>query len=65
MYQFVTEGMSCQHCVRTVTQAVQEVDPEAQVKIDLASQRITVESATEKDQIVHAIEEAGYPIQKQ
>ncbi|WP_241485531.1 heavy-metal-associated domain-containing protein, partial [Xanthomonas euvesicatoria] len=29
--------MTCGHCVRTVTQAIQAVDPHAQVDVDLGS----------------------------
>jgi copper chaperone len=31
---FQVQGMTCGHCERAVTQAVQRVDPAAEVKID-------------------------------
>jgi copper chaperone len=62
MYQLQVENMSCGHCVGSVTKAVQAIDPQAQVQIDLASKRVTVESASALDAISAAIVEAGYPV---
>ena len=36
MMNFQVEGMSCDHCVQSVTKAVQAVEPQAKVTIDLA-----------------------------
>ena len=33
--KFQVEGMSCQHCVQSVQNAVWTVDPKAQVTVDL------------------------------
>jgi copper chaperone len=62
MYQLQVENMSCGHCVGSVTKAVQAIDPQAQVQIDLASKRVTVESSSALDAISAAIVEAGYPV---
>jgi len=62
LYQLQVENMSCGHCVGSVTKAVQGVDPAAQVQIDLASKRVTVESSAELGAISAAIVEAGYPV---
>ncbi|MBG6219549.1 MULTISPECIES: heavy-metal-associated domain-containing protein [unclassified Janthinobacterium] len=62
MYQLEVDNMSCGHCVGAVTKAVQGIDPAAQVQIDLASKRVTVESAVELHAISAAIVEAGYPV---
>jgi copper chaperone len=62
MYQLQVENMSCGHCVGAVTKAVQAIDPAAQVQIDLASKRVTVESPAELGVISAAIVEAGYPV---
>ena len=34
---FQVQGMTCGHCERAVTQAIQQVDPAATVQIDRAS----------------------------
>ena len=62
MYQLQVENMSCGHCVGSVTKAVQGVDPQAQVQIDLASKSVKVESSSELGAISAAIVEAGYPV---
>lgn len=55
--------MSCQHCVRAVTQAVQDVDPDAEVRIDLPAGRVEVQSAEAPTALQDAIREAGYTVQ--
>ena len=37
MQVFNVEGMSCGHCVKAITQAVQAKDPAADVQIDLGA----------------------------
>jgi copper chaperone len=62
MQQFKTEGMTCQGCVRAVTRAVHDVDPQARVLVDLTAQQIDVESEQPPERLQAAIEEAGYPV---
>ena len=59
---FSVQGMSCEHCVRMVTQAVQALDPAAQVQVDLAAGRVQVESGQARERLVEAIEEEGYTV---
>lgn len=61
MKELNVEGMSCNHCAGRVTQAVQSVDPDARVDIDLASATVRVESAAALEAVVAAITAAGYP----
>ncbi|KAA1006487.1 heavy-metal-associated domain-containing protein [Paraburkholderia panacisoli] len=60
--EFQVEGMSCQHCVTAVTNAIREHDAAAQVRVDLASGRVTVDSAQPVDLLKAAIDEAGYTV---
>ncbi|MFP3567882.1 heavy-metal-associated domain-containing protein [Paraburkholderia sp. SIMBA_030] len=60
--EFQVEGMSCQHCVAAVTQAIREHDGAAQVQVDLASGRVVVESAQPAETLKAAIDEAGYTV---
>jgi copper chaperone len=62
MIEMKVEGMSCQHCVKAVTQAVQDVDQNASVKIELAEGRVSVESHSPRDALAAAIEDAGYSV---
>jgi copper chaperone len=60
MIQFNIPSMSCGHCVKAVTEAVQSVDPQARVDVDLGSKQVKVESTQPREPIVRALEEAGY-----
>jgi copper chaperone len=59
---FQVTGMSCGHCVGAVTQAVKAIDPQADVKIDLASGKVEVQSQQDRAAITKAIEEEGYKV---
>ena len=59
---FQVAGMTCQHCVGAVTQAVKSVDPQAQVKIDLPTGKVEVQSQQDHAAIARAIEEEGYKV---
>ncbi|KQU82776.1 heavy metal transporter [Variovorax sp. Root318D1] len=61
--KFQVSGMSCGHCVSAVRNAVQTVDPEAQVTVDLETGHVDVLSAQPRQDIVAAIENAGYRVQ--
>jgi Cu+-exporting ATPase len=62
MYELTVEDMTCKHCVGRVTKAVQDVDGEAKVDIDLPSKKVTIDSQASLDRIVQAIDAAGYPV---
>ncbi|MCU0071910.1 cation transporter [Pseudomonas koreensis] len=62
MQVFTVEGMSCGHCVKAVTAAVQSKDPAASVRVDLAAKEVGVESALSAEQVIEAISEEGYAI---
>lgn len=59
---FQVQGMSCGHCVSAVTQAVKSLDPQAEVRVDLASGKVEVQSQQERAAILRAIEEEGYQV---
>jgi len=62
VYTLQVEQMSCGHCVNAVTKAVQSVDAQATVRVDLAQKTVQVQSATPLDRIAAAIVDAGYPV---
>lgn len=56
-------GMSCTHCVRTVTQALEQVEGVKSAQVDLPGGRATVEYAdgrTQALQLVGAVMDEGY-----
>ena len=62
-HQFQVSGMSCSHCEQAVTQAIQTLDPEAQVTIDLSTGHVDVSSQQPREAILLAIDNAGYQAQ--
>lgn len=62
-FQFNVPDMSCGHCVSTITQAVQQAVPGAQVTVDLSSHRVTVGGAPAAEPVRQAIVQAGYDAQ--
>ena len=64
MQVFNVEGMSCGHCVKAITEALQAKDPAASVRIDLAAKEVGVESALTVDQVIAAISEEGYGVKQ-
>lgn len=60
MQVFSVEGMTCGHCVKAVTQAVQSQDPAASVKVDLAAKEVGVESRLSAEKVISLITEEGY-----
>ena len=60
MLELTLNDMTCGHCVSAVTQAIQQLDPQARVAIDLATHRVEVESAASRERIVAALADAGY-----
>lgn len=59
---FQVQGMTCGHCVGAVTQAVKSVDPQAEVKVDLGSGKVDVQTQQDRAAIARAIEEEGYKV---
>jgi copper chaperone len=63
MQQFKVSGMSCGHCVRAVTQAIQALEQTARVEVDLAAGMVRVESDLDVTQIQAAIRDEGYEVE--
>ncbi len=61
MQSFELPAMTCGHCVKAVTAAVQAADPAAQVQIDLPTHRLQVHSSAPREALVAQLVEAGYP----
>jgi Cu+-exporting ATPase len=62
MYELTVADMTCKHCVGRVTKAVQEVDQQAKVEIDLPTGKVKIDSQADLGRIAQAIDDAGYPV---
>lgn len=60
MQIFKVQGMTCEHCVKAVTGAVQAIDASAQVQVDLAAGEVRVHTSHPVDQVLEAIINEGY-----
>jgi copper chaperone len=60
MYEFQIPAMSCGHCVRAITEAVQATDAQATVQVDLGQHRVQIETTTPRETVVARLAEAGY-----
>jgi len=61
-YTLQVTGMTCGHCERAVTQAVQQIDPAATVRIDRAQNRVDIDSTQPREALAAAIAEEGYTV---
>lgn len=61
MPEFTIPAISCQHCVRSITEAAQRVDPVAQVQVDLPTRHVTIDSIRPAGDFIAALTEEGYP----
>ena len=59
--EFNTPAMSCGHCVKAITQALQQLDPAATVSVDLPAKQVTLQTSQEREKVAAALTEAGYP----
>ena len=57
---YLVSGMTCEGCVRALTNAIQRAVSGTAVEIDLASGKVAVEGVAEESQIAQAVKDAGF-----
>lgn len=64
VHTYSVQGMTCDHCVRSVTQELQAVDGVEQVTVDLPGGTVTVTSSAPLDntEVGAAVTAAGYEL---
>jgi copper chaperone len=60
MLELTIPTMTCGHCVRTVTETLKRLDPQADVQIELTTHRVRIESTQPEPAIRAALGEEGY-----
>lgn len=60
--QLTVTGMTCGHCEKAVTRAIQTLDPQAQVQIQRDQSLVKVQTSATQTAVVAAIEEEGYRV---
>ncbi len=59
---FTVQGMTCGHCERAVQTAIKALDPQADVRIDRAQNKVEVTTDKPREAIAAAISEEGYTV---
>lgn len=61
---YTVVGMTCEHCVRSVTDEISKINDVDEVSVDLATGAVSVRSsaALSEDDVREAVEEAGYEL---
>jgi copper ion binding protein len=61
---YTVTGMTCDHCVRAVTEEIERLPGVNAVDVDLATGRVTVRSDAhiDDDAVAAAVDEAGYEL---
>jgi copper ion binding protein len=61
---YAVTGMTCEHCVRAVSEEVRRIEGVSDVTVDLPSGALTISSSgpVEEAAVAAAVEEAGYQL---
>lgn len=59
--QLQVDNLSCQHCVRAVTEAIRAHDAQATIAVDLAAKQLAIRTALPVEQVIAALADEGYP----
>lgn len=62
MIKILIDGMSCGHCVKHATEALEELKGVSEVKVDLESKTAIIEGTATDEEIKEAIEDVGYDV---
>lgn len=64
---FLVPDVSCEHCVRAITDELSQIDGVEQVKVDIPTKIVTVRAsdAVADARIVAGLSEAGYEVASQ
>ncbi|MFZ5558479.1 MAG: heavy-metal-associated domain-containing protein [Pseudomonadota bacterium] len=60
MLRLRVPNMTCGGCARSVTRAVQSVDANARVDVDVPAREVRVQTTADEQALLKALEEAGY-----
>ena len=60
--KILIEGMSCEHCVAHVSEALESLDKVTSVEVSLENKCAIVETTNSDEELKAAIEEEGYDV---
>ena len=59
-HSITVDGMTCEHCEQNVEEALEGVDGVAEATADRDTSSASVEGTADPDELVSAVEDAGY-----
>ncbi|KQV38607.1 heavy-metal-associated domain-containing protein [Rhizobium sp. Root1204] len=59
--ELIIENMTCGGCAKSVTKAIQSVDPNAVIETNPEARTVRVETAASTVVVQKVLEDAGYP----
>lgn len=62
VYTYSVTGMTCEHCVASVTEEITEIDGVTSVAVELPIGLVTVTTPLDDGHVRAAVEEAGYRV---
>jgi copper chaperone CopZ len=60
MIALTVNDMTCGGCVASITRVVKGLDPDANVRANVETKRVDIESVVDTDAVIAAIANAGY-----
>ncbi len=57
---YKVNGMTCQGCANSVTNAIKAISPQSEISVDLDANRITVEGVNDDAIVAKAVDDAGF-----
>jgi len=58
--EFIIEGMTCDHCVKAVTKALEDVEGVESAEVSLAAGNAVVSGDAKPEDLIAAVQEEGY-----
>jgi copper chaperone len=62
--KFLVKNMTCGGCARSVTATIKELDPQAEVNIDVQSKEVSVNTTLSYETLQKELDEVGFPPEK-
>jgi copper chaperone len=60
--KLIVDGMTCEHCERTITKAIHGLDADATVVVDIAAGVVNIEGGVNAGLAAAAVESEGYRV---
>ena len=64
MLRFHVPNMACGGCAKSVTKALQSVDPQARIETEPSAREVRISTQADEQSLLAALKEAGYPAER-